>query len=73
MIEGMRSVQPISAYLSPPLARFAYPMKAVRATRLVDVLHGLVPLAALSAIIVPLPFIDVLLPGVLAVNELGIL
>ncbi|CUH99489.1 AraC family transcriptional regulator [Leisingera aquaemixtae] len=63
MIPGMRWVQPVSASLIPPAAWFAYIVTAVRPADRVDRLHGLVPLAALAAILVAPGFLDVLLPG----------
>ncbi|WP_179379926.1 AraC family transcriptional regulator [Jannaschia marina] len=63
MVPGMRWMQPIGASLIPPAAWFAYTVTAVRPAGRVDVLHGLVPLAAVAAILVAPRFLDVLLPG----------
>lgn len=63
MVTGMRWVQPVSAALVPPVAWFAYVVTAVRPTARIDLLHGLVPLAAVAAILVAPAFLDVLLPG----------
>jgi len=63
LVPGMRWVQPIGASLVPPLAWIAYQTTAVRRATHADLLHALVPLAALAAILVAPAFLDVLLPG----------
>jgi len=63
LVPGMRLVQPVGAALIPPVAWFAYVVTAVRPASLIDLLHGLVPLAMLAAILVAPAFLDVLLPA----------
>jgi AraC-like DNA-binding protein len=73
LVPGMRWVQPIGASLIPPLAWFAYQVTAVRRAARIDLIHGLVPLAALAAFIVAPEFLDVLLPGAFVVYGIAIL
>lgn len=63
MVPGMRWVQPVSATLVPPVAWLAYVVTALRPAARGDLLHGLVPLAALAARLVAPAFLDVLLPA----------
>lgn len=63
MVPGMRLVQPVSAAFIPPGAWFAYLVTAVRPANRADLLHLLVPLAALAALLVAPAFLDVLLPA----------
>jgi AraC-like DNA-binding protein len=63
MVPGMRWVQPVSAALVPPAAWLAYVVTALRPAARGDLLHGLVPLAALAALLVAPAFLDVLLPA----------
>jgi len=63
MVPGMRWVQPVSAALVPPVAWLAYVVTALRPAARGDLLHGLVPLAALAALLVAPAFLDVLLPA----------
>ena len=63
MVTGMRWVQPVSAALVPPVAWLAYIVTAARPVARIDLLHGLVPLAALAALVVAPAFLDVLLPA----------
>jgi len=63
MVPGIRRVQPVSAALVPPVAWLAYVDTALRPAARCDLLHGLVPLAALAALLVAPAFLDVLLPA----------
>ena len=63
MVPGLRWVQPVSAALVPPIAWLAYVITALRPAARGDLLHGLVPLAALAALLVAPAFLDVLLPA----------
>lgn len=63
MVPGMRWVQPIGAALIAPMAWFAHIATAVRPAARVDLLHGVIPLAAVAAVLVAPEFLDVLLPG----------
>jgi AraC-like DNA-binding protein len=63
MVPGLRWVQPVSAALVPPVAWLAYVATALRPAARCDLLHGLVPLAALAALLVAPAFLDVLLPA----------
>lgn len=63
MVPGMRLVQPVSAAFIPPGAWFAYLVTAVRPANRADLLHLLVPVAALAALLVAPAFLDVLLPA----------
>jgi len=60
---GTRQVQPVTAAMIAPMAWIAFQGRFVRS----DLLHLLAPLAALAALLVAPPFLDVLLPGVFAV------
>ncbi|MCC5957320.1 MAG: helix-turn-helix transcriptional regulator [Natronohydrobacter sp.] len=62
-VPGVRLVQPVSAALIPPGAWLAYLVTAVRPASRADLLHLLVPLAAMSALLVAPAFLDVLLPA----------
>ena len=63
LVPGMRLVQPVTAAFIPPGAWFAYVVTAVRPANRADLLHLLVPLAALAALLVAPAFLDVLLPA----------
>jgi AraC-like DNA-binding protein len=63
MVPGMRWVQPVSAAVVPPVAWLAYITTSVRPVAQSDLLQGLVPLAALAALLVAPAFLDVLLPA----------
>lgn len=67
MLPGMRWVQPVSATLVTPVAWLAYLATAVRpATQPAtpaDLLHALGPLAALAAVLVAPPLLDLLVPA----------
>lgn len=72
-VPGTRWVQPLGASLVPPAAWFAYTVTAIRPAARVDALHGLVPVAAIAAILVAPRFLDVLLPGAFVGYGIGIL
>lgn len=72
-LPAMLWVQPVSAALVPPVAWLAYVATALRPLTRGDVLHGLVPLAALAARVVSPAFLDVLLPAAFVGYGLGIL
>ncbi|KPP86964.1 MAG: AraC family protein [Rhodobacteraceae bacterium HLUCCA08] len=63
MVAGLRYVQPVTAAAVPPVAWLAYNFTAVRPAARTDLLHGLVPLLALSALVVAPTFLDVILPA----------
>lgn len=63
MVPGLRYVQPVTAAAVPPVAWLAYVFTAVRPAARIDLLHGLVPLSAFSALVVAPAFLDMLLPA----------
>lgn len=72
-VQGMRWVQPITAAFIPPAAWLACQLTAVRRGRPTDLLHGLVPLAALGTILLMPEGLDLLLPGAFLAYGIAIL
>lgn len=73
LVPGLRWVQPVTATLIPPLAWFACQVTAVRNAQTSDLLHGFVPLTALSVVLIAPQYLDILLPGVFVVYGVAIL
>ncbi|MEO1249191.1 MAG: AraC family transcriptional regulator [Pseudomonadota bacterium] len=72
-VTGARTLQPITATLIPPVAWLAFLSTAVRTVRAADLLHALVPIAAIAALLTAPPFLDVLIPGAFLFYGLAIL
>ena len=62
-VSELRFVQPITASLIPPMAWLAYLTSTGHRPGRMELLHGLAPLTAVSAILIAPQFLDVLLPG----------
>lgn len=73
MVPGIRFVQPITAAMIAPLAWWTFQTTATRSAQRSDLMHALVPLAALAALVTAPNFLDVLIPSVFVVYGLMIL
>ncbi len=72
-VPGMRSVQPITATIIPPMAWCVFQWTAVRPNIKSDLMHVLVPLTAVAALITAPAFLDVFVPGAFVVYGLAIM
>ncbi len=72
-VPGARTLQPITATLIPPMAWLAFLTTSVRPVRQTDVLHAMIPVAAIAALLTAPPFLDVLIPGAFLFYGLAVL